>query len=68
MIHIILACKRPPRIDHADVDPSGSVLVNSVRYYKCKKGYHASGPLEAICMGEKGATYWHLTDHKCNGE
>lgn len=62
------ACGPPPTVPFADVDTKGLTLVNSVRKYTCQKGYHPTGPIEAICLGEKGATFWQLTDHSCRGK
>ncbi|KAL4224587.1 integrin [Mactra antiquata] len=63
--HKCIACGEPPIAAHAEVDHSGNTLVNSVRVYQCLPGYHPTGPIEAICMGEKGATFWRTTKHIC---
>ncbi|XP_060590417.1 sushi, von Willebrand factor type A, EGF and pentraxin domain-containing protein 1-like [Ruditapes philippinarum] len=64
-VHSCIACGPPPSVPFADVDTTGDTLVNSVRVYTCKYGFHPTGPIEAICMGDKGATYWQLTNHTC---
>lgn len=64
ILHLV-ACDEPPPIANAIVDTKGGTLVNQLRVYTCLPGFHPTGPVEAICMGEKGAAYWKLSPHKC---
>ncbi|XP_045174634.2 sushi, von Willebrand factor type A, EGF and pentraxin domain-containing protein 1-like [Mercenaria mercenaria] len=65
--HTCIACGPPPPVPFADVDLSNITTVNTVRVYTCKYGYHPTGPIEAICIGQKGTTFWKLTKHTCRG-
>jgi len=60
------ACGPPPPMDYMVVDEGkAGVLVNTIRKYTCVPGFHPTGPIEAICLGENGATYWKFNEHKC---
>ncbi|WAR01864.1 SVEP1-like protein [Mya arenaria] len=64
-VHGCIACDPPPKMPHMSPDKDGGVLVNTLRHYTCDPGYHPTGPIEAICMGEKGATFWKFNPHSC---
>ncbi|KAH3884214.1 hypothetical protein DPMN_008189, partial [Dreissena polymorpha] len=64
-VHKCIACGPPPKVDFMVVSPEGGQLVNSIRLYKCIPGFHPTGPIEAICVGDKGATYWRFNGNKC---
>lgn len=65
----VSACAAPPIPKNAHLPvPVVSGTVGQVVQFQCVPGFIPTGPVETICLNNKGVPMWTNPVHKCIGE